>query len=306
MFGMNFFPEIPRPFNTQYRCYSVSMLPGNERSDVEAGGKIMMPPSALDTLTRLHIVYPMLFKLSNKKVNRTTHCGVLEFVADEGKIYIPYWMMQNLMLDEGGLIQVESATLPIATAAKFQPQSVDFLDLTNPKAVLEMRLRHFACLSTGDMIAINYNNKIYELSVLETKPANAVSIIECDMNVDFAPPVGYVEPDYKAQVPQPMDEDEPELDISQLLPEREGFVAFGGSGNRLDGKKKRTNSEHEIQSKQLAEYTRGIPDYNFEIGNLKFIRNSKPKPKEDDKENGTDFEAFKGTGQSLRQAKNKK
>jgi len=141
---MNFFPEIPRPFNTQYRCYSVSMLPGNERSDVEAGGKIIMPPSALDTLTRLHIVYPMLFKLSNKKVNRTTHCGVLEFVADEGKIYIPYWMMQNLMLDEGGLIQVESATLPIATAAKFQPQSVDFLDLTNPKAVLEMRLRHFA------------------------------------------------------------------------------------------------------------------------------------------------------------------
>ena len=94
MFGMIFFPEIPRPFNTQYRCYSVSMLPGNERSDVEGGGKIMMPPSALDTLTLLHIVYPMLFKLSNKKVNRTTHCGVLEFVADEGKIYIPYWMMQ--------------------------------------------------------------------------------------------------------------------------------------------------------------------------------------------------------------------
>jgi len=305
MFGMNFFPEIPRPFNTQYRCYSVSMLPGNERSDVEAGGKIIMPPSALDALTRLHIVYPMLFKLSNKKVNRTTHCGVLEFVADEGKIYIPYWMMQNLMLDEGGLIQVESATLPIATAAKFQPQSVDFLDLTNPKAVLEMRLRHFACLSTGDMVAINYNNKIYELSVLETKPAAAVSIIECDMNVDFAPPVGYVEPDYKAQAAQPMEEDEPELDISQLLPENQGFISFGGSGNRLDGKKKRTNSEHEIQSKQLAEYTRGIPDYNFQIGNLKFIR-SKPKAKEDDKENGTDFEAFKGQGQSLRQAKNKK
>ena len=22
--GMNFFPEMPRPFNTQYRCYPVS------------------------------------------------------------------------------------------------------------------------------------------------------------------------------------------------------------------------------------------------------------------------------------------
>jgi len=29
-----------------------------------------------------------------------------EFVADEGKIYIPYWMLQNLMLEEGGLVQV--------------------------------------------------------------------------------------------------------------------------------------------------------------------------------------------------------
>ena len=106
MFGMNFFPEMPRPFNTQYRCYPVAMLPGSERSDVEAGGKIIMPPSALDQLTRLNIVYPMLFKLSNKKNQRTTHCGVLEFVADEGKIYIPYWMMQNLMLEEGGLVQV--------------------------------------------------------------------------------------------------------------------------------------------------------------------------------------------------------
>ena len=111
----------------------------------------------------------MLFKLSNKKTDRTTHCGVLEFIADEGKIYIPYWMMQNLMVEEGGLIQVESATLPVATFSKFQPLSKDFLDLSNPKAVLEMRLRHFACLSKGDIIAINYNNKIYELNVLETK-----------------------------------------------------------------------------------------------------------------------------------------
>ena len=89
-------------------------------------------------------------------------------------------------------VQVESATLPVATFSKFLPLSKDFLDLTNPKAVLEMRLRHFACLSKGDIVAINYNNKIYELNVLETKPAAAVSIIECDMNVEFEAPPGYV------------------------------------------------------------------------------------------------------------------
>lgn len=302
MFGGHFFPEMPRPFNTQYRCYPAAMMPGAERSDVEGGGKIIMPPSALDQLTRLNIVYPMLFKLSNKRTERTTHCGVLEFIADEGKIYIPYWMMQNLMVEEGGLIQVESATLSVATYSKFQPLSKDFIDLSNPKAVLEMRLRHFACLSKGDIIAINYNNKIYELNVLELKPANAVSIIECDMNVDFEAPPGYEEP---RVAPVPMEEEEPELDISQMLPEQTGFLAFAGSGNRLDGKKKRTNSETEVQERQLKEYTRGIPDYNFEVGNIRFIRAKKPGSKAE-KENDESFKAFEGKGQSLRQAKAKK
>lgn len=53
---------------------------------------VIMPPSALDQLTRLNVVYPMLFKLINSKKDRITHAGVLEFVADEGKIYIPYWV----------------------------------------------------------------------------------------------------------------------------------------------------------------------------------------------------------------------
>merc|ERR1712112_221000 len=137
---------------------------------------------------------------------------------------------------------------------------------------------------------------IYELNVMETKPAAAVSIIECDMNVDFEAPPGYEEP--RVSKPQPMEEEEPELDVSQMLPEEQGFIAFAGSGNRLDGKKKRTNSETEIQSRQLAEYTRGIPDYNFQVGDIRFIRAKKKK--EADKENqGAKFTAFDGSGQSL-------
>jgi ubiquitin fusion degradation protein 1 len=144
---------------------------------------VIMPPSALDQLTRLNIEYPMLFKITNKNGDRTTHTGVLEFIADEGKVYIPFWMMRNLLLQEGDLVTIENVSLPVATFSKFQPQSVDFLDITNPKAVLENCLRNFACLTTGDLVAINYNNKIYELCVLETKPGRAVTIIECDMNV---------------------------------------------------------------------------------------------------------------------------
>lgn len=53
---------------------------------------VIMPPSALAQLTGLNINYPMLFKLTNKNTERITHCGVLEFVADEGKVYLPLWV----------------------------------------------------------------------------------------------------------------------------------------------------------------------------------------------------------------------
>ena len=46
-----------------------------------------------------------------------------------------FQMMRNLLLEEGDFVQVQSASLPIATYTKFQPQSPDFLDITNPKAV---------------------------------------------------------------------------------------------------------------------------------------------------------------------------
>ena len=121
--------------------------------------------------------------------------------------------------------------------------------------------------------------KIYDLNVMETKPAAAVSIIECDMNVDFevlvsvekfgaivlvsgtsrvrgaqgvqasangrgGTRVGCVSGFHSSKLI-----DFHFNDVSQMLPEEQGFIAFAGSGNRLDGKKKRTNSETEIQSR---------------------------------------------------------
>ena len=40
----------------------------------------------------LHVEYPMLFRLENRKNGRSTHSGVLEFIADEGMLYMPYWV----------------------------------------------------------------------------------------------------------------------------------------------------------------------------------------------------------------------
>uniref|UniRef100_A0A0A9WCH1 Ubiquitin fusion degradation protein 1 homolog n=2 Tax=Lygus hesperus TaxID=30085 RepID=A0A0A9WCH1_LYGHE len=294
MFSFNMFPIIPRPFNTQYYCFSVAMLPGNEREDVERGGKIIMPPSALDHLTRLNINYPMLFKLTNTAMDRVTHCGVLEFVAGEGKVYLPHWMMRNLMLDEGGVIQVESVSLPVATFSRFQPQSPDFLDISNPKAVLENCLRNFACLTSGDVVNIKYNQKDYELSVLETQPGEAVSIIECDMNVEFAPPLGYQEPSSHSK------NNEAIIDPVDLMPEPDGYVKFRGEGYRLDGKRKRL-SESEAYQGKIA-YSKGIPDYEWKIGTLNFIRNIR-LPTEVNVEDDPAYSPFSGDGYTLSKPK---
>ena len=53
-----------------------------------------------------------------------------------------------------------------------------FLEVSNPRVVLERALRKFTCLTVGDVIQIQYSNEVYYLRVIELKPANAVSIVE--------------------------------------------------------------------------------------------------------------------------------
>jgi len=240
----------------------------------------------------------MLFKLTNARQKRSTHCGVLEFVADEGKCYIPNWMMQNLYLTEGDFVNIQSASLPVATFARFQPQSTSFLEITDQRAVLESDLRSFACLTKGDMLAIKYNNKIYELLVLETKPEDAVSIIECDMQVDFAPPIGYTEPQRQPKKEAEVEEEQSLEGIPEEYIDRGNQQNFPGIGNRLDGKKKKKEAEGSSPVKPVL-IKKGIPDLNYKVGTITFKRQVL-KPLDSQKTEETSFEAFSCEGNSLR------
>jgi ubiquitin fusion degradation protein 1 len=142
----------------------------------------------------------MLFRLSSN-TDKMTHCGVLEFTAEEGTCYIPFWMMQNLLIEEGAVITITNVSLPKATFVKLQPQHVDFLEISNPRAVLEHALRNFSCVTKGDVIQIPYNNKNYHFALKDVQPQDAACIIETDCNVDFDAPVGYQEPVLPASAP---------------------------------------------------------------------------------------------------------
>ncbi|GFO20975.1 ubiquitin fusion degradation protein 1-like protein [Plakobranchus ocellatus] len=89
------------------------------------------------------------------------------------------------------------------------------------------------------------------------------------------------------------------------LPEDERFRPFAGQGNRLDGKKKGTESGASTSSGS-APQRRGIPNYNFKRGTISFIRSVRPVQNGNSEEDKDEtFEAFSGHGQTLKK-KNRK
>ncbi|XP_071918259.1 uncharacterized protein [Coffea arabica] len=208
-------------FVQHYFCHSFATI---QKHELDKGNKILMPASALDCLSALRIHYPMMFSIQNiydDSGGRTSHCGVLEFTAEGGSIFAPQWMMDSLKILEGDLVLLKSVYLPKGTFVKLQPHTTDFINLSNPKAVLEKTLQRYACLTTGDTITISHDKKKFQIDVLEAEPSPAISIIDTDCEVDFAAPLDYKEPEKKAS--QKVEEEKPK------------FVAFSGLARRIDG-----------------------------------------------------------------------
>uniref|UniRef100_A0A7E4UU85 Ubiquitin fusion degradation protein 1 homolog n=1 Tax=Panagrellus redivivus TaxID=6233 RepID=A0A7E4UU85_PANRE len=297
----------PTNFECRLRAFPAVFFQNADQKkikEINYGGKILLPNSVLDQLVRLNIQYPMLFKLTNMTTQRVTHCGVLEFLAEEGKCFLPQWMMDQLHLSEGTHVSIQYVSLPSATYARFKPMSTDFLQVTNPRAMLEIELRKFACLTKNDIIAVEYNGQLFEFKVNELKPKNAVTIIECDMNVEFDAPEGYVEPDYKTK------NEMPEAPAPKLVTPANPFAE---GGYRLDGKKKPRSpyvsesqevDPHAIEGLQLGPI---VPDFDYKPGKLVFPRyNYKSRVVMEkelaEKQAGptSSFQSFSGAGYTIR------
>lgn len=133
-------------------------------------------------------------------------------------------------------MKVRNVSLPKANFLKLQPQSVDFLDIHNHKAVLEFKLRSFSCVTVGDQLCITYNDRKYYLEVKEVRPGPAASIIEADVNVDFDPPVGYKEPEPEPVKPTAFLPEAQKAKKAEDEADEQSFQAFSGGAQRLDGK----------------------------------------------------------------------
>ena len=122
-----------------------------------------LTPSSCSPAAQLDVELPINFEITNPaNVELNTHAGVLEFIADEGCVNLPQWvrplprppssrlvsscakahalvpssqMMDQLRLNEGDPVRLVGGRDPKGKMIKIQPQSVDFLEISDPKAV---------------------------------------------------------------------------------------------------------------------------------------------------------------------------
>jgi len=214
---------------------------------------VFLPQSALEALLQRRITYPMHFMVRNRATGAVTHAGVLEFTADEGQCFAPRWMMGQLGLSEGGVVEVAYTVLPLAKHLRLQPRSSAFLDISDHRAVLEYVMTAYSALTVGDEIVLHYNHRDYVLLVREVRPDNvqhAVSIVETNVSIEFDPPADAPPPAPAAAAasdkasggaiptaPTPSQSTAPQQrQEGQAANGEAEFMPFSGRGCRLDGR----------------------------------------------------------------------
>lgn len=220
--------DLNPQFKFEFNC---TQLTYSQNKSVERGGKLLLPLWALDSIYYMNVPSPYLFKLTNESNHRYSHAGVLEFTADEDHVCVPLWLMKHLGLKEEDKVTIESVSLPSATYCKLLPLTRNTAYISDSKAVLEENLRHFCCLTEGDILSIYEPNKIqiYKLKVEEIKPESAVSIICCDMDVDF-------------DLPEKCKQKRSCKTVEKVKTEHQ---VFSGQGYRLDGTSETSSSEYQ-------------------------------------------------------------
>jgi ubiquitin fusion degradation protein 1 len=176
--------------------------------------KVLLPPSALQPLTAalteagaaaitLEVTLDIPGDTSTKRA--LTHCGVLEFTAEEGTIAIPpkvalclaqQSQTANQLLASGAMLNLRYVRLrrvPEGAVASVQPRGRGFhkqgekvLNI-DVKTIFQETLRNFTCLSAGDRFSITHENNLIEFVVRNLTPENAICLVDTDLAIDFLP-----------------------------------------------------------------------------------------------------------------------
>lgn len=174
-------------------CFNAIFNPNDKTLQ---GDSIIVPQMILDDIKNIDKVLYQ-FTVKNSSGTQTVCCRVEEFCADDNMhLYMPSWMMHNLYLNDMDEVELSLLESEIETAKKIvvQPHDSMFLTLRDHKTVLENSLALFSSVTSGTTISIRHNNDEFSLSIVEVDPDHQyVSLINTDVEVEFMPPLDYVE-----------------------------------------------------------------------------------------------------------------
>ena len=180
---------------TTLMCFSLvcSDKPKHVVDRVAHSNKIFLPESMLYQFKQEQ--FPLYFKLTQPDYGVSTVCGVEEFTAPPGCFIVPHRIMEHLLICDGQNIDVQLCHPMKGSYLKLKPRKTAFIELSNPKAVLERFLsKDYPVVTVGDTFSINHINTTFHIDVVECKPGNSIDILNTDVNLDFDTPADYVEP----------------------------------------------------------------------------------------------------------------
>ena len=178
-------------------CFSYACSSQSEEliQRVKYSNKILLPPSVLHQLQ--DNTNTMFFKITNVENSFGQVCGVQEFTAPPGVVLVPYHILDGLGLSEGSTVNIDLSTPPDGSYIKLQPHKTEFIELPDPKALLEKALSvNYPVVTEGHTITIQNpeNDKVYHIDIVKTEPSPIIKIIDVNINVDFEAPLDYVPP----------------------------------------------------------------------------------------------------------------
>lgn len=182
-------------FRTKLAAYPGEFSEKRER--VDGGGRVLLPSSCLAELTTMNVAYPLQFRIRFR--NRVCYAGVLEFDADNGIVIMPSWMFSALLLKPGDTVALETCTLPQGKLVKLRPHQSSFLQLSDPRQVLEMYLNQYPVLTRGTSIVLHYLERDFVIDVMDItdgadRSVDAISTVRADaqateLKVEFERPL---------------------------------------------------------------------------------------------------------------------
>ena len=136
-------------------------------NELENSNKTLLPAACIPDLDlESGITY---IEISSDITDKKAVCAIHEYTESPGIIFMPARIMNAMSIDACDNVKVIQKTdIPKGEYIKIKPFQKAFIELTNPKVILEKHIsQYYPILTQGEVISINFNNTNYQIEIVD-------------------------------------------------------------------------------------------------------------------------------------------